>query len=706
MAQPLKSIAVFVQLLVLAAVSAAADTDKPAGSPRIDLDSGSVEGVCCLDRPDEVKSVLRPVRLPDFKRACFFAPDDPDFRWIGASNRMIPWVAGEDLRDIYGRADDQNPAFPPPNRRGLFLLLDLRDGGCLALLALAGPRSCAFLEVEKNGALAAGYDTAGSVQPDRGPIPLVAWARADDAQEACRKVWQQALQLSVFEGRVRSRGEKEYPEYARYLGWCSWEQFHHGINEGVLCDVVDEIDASDVPVRWILIDDGHQTDRGTSLVSLVPDRKKFPRGWGPLLEKRRPDGVRWIGIWHCLLAQWGNIAAQHDMPWLAPYLVSTEPGNPKATLVPKVDPKVSLDFYDAFVGEVRKQGFDFLKVDNMSRSTFAYAKGPYNPAQAEWINAHSLDLATHRYGLPFISCSAQNSICLLNNWYNAVMRCSVDYRLNDAASAKSHVFQSFANTLWLGQTLWPDHDMFHSADAFCGELMAVTKALSGGPVYLSDRPRDFQAEYIKPLCYEDGLLLRPLAPAAPFGESVFRDALNDREKAYEVSAPVAAGAVVVAAFNLVHPTPDRALKGTVTADDFERSWGLTQPPQETATRHDEGLVVYDWCEGTGGRLSDDGLAYSIKGFDYRLFTLAPIRQGWAVIGRADKYLAPAAVEAWEATPETLTVTLHESGPTIIYSDRSSVQCPDADFQSIGEGLWRADLPVHPSPVTLEIHRGS
>lgn len=706
MVSRLKSYAVLIQLLVVAPVSLAADTNRPVSSPCIDLASGTPEGVYRLDLPDEGKPILRPLHLPGFKRVCFFAPDDPDFRWIGASNRMVPWIAGDDLQDIYNRADDQNPAFPPPNRRGLFLLLELQDGSCLALLALAGPESCAFLEVQTDGTLSAGYGTAGSVQPERGPIPLVAWARGSDPQEACRKVWQQALEMPGFEGRVRARGEKEYPEYARYLGWCSWEQFHHGINERVLCGVVDEIDDSEIPVRWILIDDGHQTDRGTSLVSLVPDRKKFPMGWEPLLKKRRSDGLRWIGIWHCLLAQWENIAAQHEMPWLAPYLVSSEPGNPKATLVPKVDPKVSLDFYDAFVGEVKKQGFDFLKIDNMSRATFAYAKGPYNPAQAEWLNTHNLDLATHRHGLPFISCSAQNSICLLNNWYNAVMRCSVDYRLNDAASAKSHVFQSFANTLWLGQTLWPDHDMFHSADAFCGELMAVTKALSGGPVYLSDRPRDFQTEYIKPLCYEDGLLLRPLAPAAPFDKSVFRDALNDQEEAYEVAAPIAAGAVVVAAFNLVHPTPDRAVSGAVTADDFEQSWGLVQPPQESALQHEEGLVVYDWREGTGSVLPDGGQAYSIKGFDYRLVTLAPVRQGWAVIGRADKYLAPAAVEAWEATPEVLTLTLHESGPTVIYSERGPVQCSNASFRSIGGGLWRADLPVLSSPVTLKIHRGS
>jgi hypothetical protein len=39
--------------------------------------------------------------------------------------------------------------------------------------------------------------------------------------------------------------------------------------------------------------------------------------------------------------------------------------------------------------------------------------------------------------------------------------------------------------------------------------MAAEKALSGGPVYLSDGPKECNMPAIAPLCYQDGRLLRP-----------------------------------------------------------------------------------------------------------------------------------------------------------------------------------------------------
>lgn len=47
---------------------------------------------------------------------------------------------------------------------------------------------------------------------------------------------------------------------------------------------------------------------------------------------------------------------------------------------------------------------------------------------------------------------AQGTVNIQNTRYSAVTRCSIDYKLGDEAMAKSHILQSYANTLWLGQT--------------------------------------------------------------------------------------------------------------------------------------------------------------------------------------------------------------------------------------------------------------
>ena len=122
---------------------------------------------------------------------------------------------------------------------------------------------------------------------------------------------------------------------------------------------------------------------------------------------------------------------------------------------------------------------------------------------------------------------AQNSLCVFNTRYSVVTRCSRDYRAGDAVLARSHLLQSFHNMLWMGQTVWGDHDMFHSSDKFAGRMMAVSKALSGGPVYLSDPPEQIVADAVRPLCYENGRLLRPAAPAVVMPNSAMLDALND-----------------------------------------------------------------------------------------------------------------------------------------------------------------------------------
>ena len=80
-----------------------------------------------------------------------------------------------------------------------------------------------------------------------------------------------------------------------------------------------------------------------------------------------------------------------------------------------------------------------------------------------------------------MNCMAQNVLNIDHTLYSSVTRASIDYKKYDENMAKSHLFQSYTNTLILGQTVWPDHDMFHSCDTVCGSLMARSKAISSGP---------------------------------------------------------------------------------------------------------------------------------------------------------------------------------------------------------------------------------
>ena len=74
--------------------------------------------------------------------------------------------------------------------------------------------------------------------------------------------------------------------------------------------------------------------------------------------------------------------------------------------------------------------------------------------------------------------------------------------------------------------------------------MARSKAISGGPVYLSDSPSDFIPDNILPLIDESGKIFRPSAPAIPTLESILTNPLQSG-KDYRVSAPTGDEAVSI-----------------------------------------------------------------------------------------------------------------------------------------------------------------
>jgi hypothetical protein len=212
-------------------------------------------------------------------------------------------------------------------------------------------------------------------------------------------------------------------------------------------------------------------------------------------------------------------------------------------------------FYYALIGSAKGHGFDFIKIDNQNRQ-LAFYQGMSNPVEIVSQHAQSLESAALELSNGLMNCFCLDLLSLMNTKYSATSRVSVDYLLNNEAKAKSHLLQSYQNTLWMGQAVWPDHDMFHSSDKFCGRMMAVSKAMSGAPIYLSDAPVDFQDNLVLPLSYSDGELLRPLAPAIPLSESVMLSALTTPQ-AYRVVAPLQHGAAAFVAYNLMHPSQQR-----------------------------------------------------------------------------------------------------------------------------------------------------
>lgn len=638
-------------------------------------------------RPD-AHGVLRQylVRAPRFRVATYvaaFQKYNAEGRrkdaWPDGANRFQP-LAIHDFRDL--------------NSGGVYLLMERESGGYLALLPLTGPNTAAWFS-SAGGDLALNVGTLGTGEV-RGDLPLVAWAESADPYDAARQVWETALAHPLIGHSARMREEKSYPEILRYLGWCSWEEYHHDISESVLTGAVDGIDASGLPVRWLLVDDGHLDisavpgrPTGQQLLSFQPDPKKLPNGWGPLLQRRRGDGIRWIGVWLNFNGYWKGVAANNRLPGLAGDLAPV-PGagsGSAAVLQPKPGMEHSLAFYNAMLRAYREAGFDFVKVDNQAHN-LAWYRGTEQPVATAAANSRALEMTAAFQMDALINCMAHGPVTLFNTRISNVTRSSEDYSLGNLPRAKRHLHNSYANLVWLGQTVWGDHDMFHSDDPVAGEIMAVSKALSGGPVYLSDNPRKFAIERIRPLCFRDGELLRPLAPAVSLPESIFVDPFSEA-RPYRVIAPLANRSAAIVVYNLTDP--EKAVTGFVSPSDYAAANGMMQPRGTEWRVPEEGLLLYDWAAKEAVALRGRH-TFPLPAFGGRLFLLCPIRRGWSVIGATGKYLAPAGVEVLSETGTELLLRVRESGPVAIWQRESAavLKSPDCPVRRLADHLWQAD----------------
>lgn len=662
----------------------------------IDLQSPAAqEGVetAWLDKASSDDGVVlrETLSVGPFSRACYFAQMQKydvakrgKDSWPNGANRIQP-LAVEDFSSL--------------RRGGMFLLVAREGGDFLAALPLVGRGSMAWLESEAGElVLKAGNLGTGALS---GEIPFLSWAIRGDAYEACEAAWRQAIDHPLLDGAMRRRCDKHYPHLLEYLGWCSWEEYRKEIDEALLLEAVEGIEASALPVRYMLVDDGHLHHHDGQLLDFAPDAEKFPNGWETLMARRDPEKIRWMGLWLNFNGYWDGISPDHQMPELSGDLRPVEYEQLQQekqvhALLPANGSKSSFAFYDGMISASRRAGFDFVKVDNQAGNLFKY-RGTEQPVAKACENSQALEgaCALHTDGL--INCMAHNSVCVQNSRVSAVNRCSEDYAKGDLGRARRHLHNSYANMAWLGHTMWGDHDMFHSNDAVSGKMMAISKAVSGGPVYLSDNPKDFAGENVRPLCYRDGLLLRPLAPASATPESLLIDPFAEA-KPFRAAAPLVNGAAALVVYNFTEP--EQAVRGFVEPGDHACAGVLLQ--ETPWPDFEEGFVLYDWHEKQ--LRPGERFEFDLPGFGDRLFFLCPIVQGWSLIGRTDKYLSPAAGEILSAEADKLVLGYREAGEFLISSASGKPHgLHNCTLSQAEKGLWSLQ-PSHQGPGVMVVGR--
>ncbi|MBE3576212.1 MAG: hypothetical protein IMX00_00700 [Limnochordales bacterium] len=164
---------------------------------------------------------------------------------------------------------------------------------------------------------------------------------------------------------ARGRRDKRFPDVFEYLGWCSWDAFYQQVNAAGLLEKARELRSLQLPVRWVLIDDGWSPVQNRLLAGFGSDKEKFPAGLASVIRELKAElGFGWVGVWHALTGYWRGVdPAAPEMATVAGNLLLTSAG----TTVPGFTPEAAFGFYHAWHSRLQQQGVDFIKVDNPGR---------------------------------------------------------------------------------------------------------------------------------------------------------------------------------------------------------------------------------------------------------------------------------------------------------------------------------------------------
>lgn len=507
---------------------------------------------------------------------------------------------------------------------------------CVCMVAMVGDKFKTFLtggtENEVCMEMTAGVGGLSSVNE-----PLYLIAEASGIYEAIHKVF---VCLADYKG-IRMREERRIPEMFRYLGWCSWDAFYRNVSEEGIRKKAEELTEKHVPVKWMVIDDGWMTAQNELLYDFVPDSKKFPLGFRKMTEDlKEKNGIRWMGVWHAIGGFWGGVAPESDLAVKeASFLYRTANGK----LLPS--PTTGEKFYRDWYKKLNEEGICFVKVDGQS-STACYFENTLPVAGAARGINEALESGASRMDGAVINCMGMAMENILARPITAISRNSDDFRPEEVEGFVEHLLQNAFNALYHNELYCCDWDMFWTVhqDAVKHSLL---RAVSGGPVYVSDRIGATNLEVLKPLVYPDGEILRMDRSAKPTEDCVFTNPLSG--EVFKLQNTASYGEKRgggIAAFNL-------------TKQDRKFTFGLADIPDLDPTA---GCQVYDYFKKQAILIKPNEIyTGELEAEGYGWFVILPAGKSATCLGLLDKYAGFMAVESVWEKDGSMTVLVRRAG---------------------------------------------
>lgn len=446
------------------------------------------------------------------------------------------------------------------------------------------------------------------------------------------------------------RIDKEYPEIFEYLGWCSWDAFHMDVTHKDIINKAQEFRKKKIPVRWFILDDmwgdvpnnNIPTMQSRELDSFEASPDRFPNGLKGIVRELKEDFNLKVGLWHPATGYWHGINPNSS---LAKEYAKFLFWSTKKQLIPRYEREVIEEYYDRQHGFYHSCGIDFMKVDYQSHLRW-YEKlaMPIGQAAANLHNA--IERANNKYfGGCLINCMGMAT----ENFWNresAVCRFSGDFCPENRKWFSGHILQCAYNSVIQGSVYYGDWDMWWSDDTQA-KKNSVIKAMSGGPIYISDKLARSKREVIMPTVLSNGKIIRLENPAMPSPDCLFEDSRKNGK-----------------AFKLFNRHNGNGILSVFNIDNGENKVTAKISARDMLIDENAEYCVYDWFEKKAFKISGRGeFDIELENYDqFKLYLFVPIIDGKAIIGLNDKYMS---VATFEKMPNGDIKPL-DSGELIVY----------------------------------------
>jgi raffinose synthase len=503
-------------------------------------------------------------------------------------------------------------------------------------------------------------------------------------------------------GTGRLRSEKPIPHFIDQFGWCTWDAFYADVSHEKVQEGLEAFKAGGVQPRLLILDMGWQTIRwmqtGESRLSAFEANEKFPGDLAPTVQSAKQNyDVRTFLVWHTINGHWGGVDGESFPTYgvcslqrrFSTGIVQRQPtiNDWWGGISGLVSPEHIHRFFHAYHRHLARQGVDGVKVDNQSTlEGLSHGLGGRVSLMQTYHEALEGSVHTHFKGnlINCMSCSNDMFYSALNS---NVTRTSDDFYPQHQDSHGRHLLVNAMVSLWFGELTIPDWDMFQSGHPM-GAFHAAGRAVSGGPVYVSDKPYEHDFDVLRKLVLHDGTILRCEFPGRPTRDSLFFDPVNEKALFKIFNRNRYSG--VVGAFNVHYKedgTPD--VQGTVSPADVEGLEG-------------ERFVVYAHNGKTlhvMHRNEQQPLTLPANGFE--IFTVVPIKEGIAPIGLTDMFNSGGAVVFMQALSSTM-VRLHirGTGTLTIWSERTPAEISDEQGNKLSYNYVDQVIKVEANSVIM------